>query len=80
LHGLDEAEWAIIISDQWQGHGLGTKLLRLLVEIGRKEKLSRIIAHILPDNSVMQHVSKKVGFKLHFDSKEEEWKAELAFA
>ena len=80
LHGLDEAEWAIIISDQWQGHGLGTKLLRLLVEIGRKEKLSRIIAHILPDNSVMRHVSKKVGFKLHFDSKEDEWKAELTFA
>jgi acetyltransferase len=80
LHGLDEAEWAIIISDQWQGHGLGTKLLRLLVEIGRKEKLSRIFAHILPDNSVMQHVSKKVGFKLHFDSKEDEWKAELALS
>ena len=80
LHGLDEAEWAIMISDQWQGHGLGTKLLRLLVEIGRKEKLSRIFAHILPDNSVMQHVSKKVGFKLHFDSKEDEWKAELALS
>jgi acetyltransferase len=80
LHGLDEAEWAIIISDQWQGHGLGTKLLRLLVEIGRKEKLSRIFAHILPDNSVMQYVSKKVGFKLHFDSKEDEWKAELALS
>ncbi len=80
LHGLDEAEWAIMISDQWQGHGLGTKLLRLLVEIGRKEKLSRIFAHILPDNSVMRHVSKKVGFKLHFDSKENEWKAELALS
>ena len=80
LHGLDEAEWAIMISDQWQGHGLGTKLLRLLVEIGRKEKLSRIFAHILPDNSVMRHVSKKVGFKLHFDGKENEWKAELALS
>ena len=80
LHGLDEAEWAIMISDQWQGHGLGTKLLRLLVEIGRKEKLSRIFAHILSDNSVMRHVSKKVGFKLHFDSKEDEWKAELALS
>jgi acetyltransferase len=80
LHGLDEAEWAIMISDQWQGHGLGTKLLRLLVEIGRKEKLSRIFAHILSDNSVMRHVSKKVGFKLHFDSTEDEWKAELALS
>jgi acetyltransferase len=78
LHGLNEAEWAIIISDHWQGHGLGTKLLRLLVEIGRNEKLSRLIAHILPDNSVMQHISKKVGFHLRFDSTADEWKAELA--
>jgi acetyltransferase len=78
LHGLDEAEWAIIISDQWQGNGLGTKLLRLLVEIGRKEKLSRLIAHILSDNTVMQHVSKKAGFQLHFDSQAGECRAELA--
>ena len=78
LHGLNEAEWAIIISDQWQGNGLGTKLLRLLVEIGRKEKLSRLIAHILSDNTVMQHVSKKVGFQLHFDSQAGECRAELA--
>ena len=74
LHGLDEAEWAIIISDQWQGNGLGTRLLRLLVEIGRKEKLSRLIAHILPE---MQHISKKAGFQLHFDTAAGEWRAEL---
>jgi acetyltransferase len=77
LHGLDEAEWAIIISDQWQGHGLGTKLLRLLVEVGRKEKLSRLIAHILPDNTVMQHISKKAGLQLHLDRAAGEWRAEL---
>jgi acetyltransferase len=77
LHGLDEAEWAIIISDQWQGHGLGTKLLRLLVEVGRKEKLSRLIAHILPDNTVMRRVSKEAGFQLHLDSAAGEWRAEL---
>jgi acetyltransferase len=77
LHGLDEAEWAIIISDQWQGHGLGTKLLRLLIEIARKEKLSRLIAYILPDNTVMRRVSKKAGFQLHLDSAAGEWHAEL---
>jgi acetyltransferase len=77
LHGLDEAEWAIIISDHWQGHGLGTKLLRLLVEIGRKEKLSRLIAHILPDNTVMRHISKKAGHRIHLDSAAGEWRAEL---
>ena len=77
LHELDEAEWAIIISDKWQGHGLGTKLLRLLIEIGRKEKLSRLIAHILPDNTVMEHISKKAGLQLHLDRAAGEWRAEL---
>jgi acetyltransferase len=53
------------------------KLLRLLVEVGRKEKLSRLIAHILPDNTVMRHVSKKAGLQLHLDSAAGEWWAEL---
>ena len=51
---------------------------RATVEIGRNEKLSRLIAHILPDNAVMQHISRKAGFRLHFDSTAGEWKAELA--
>ena len=66
-----------MISDQWQGHGLGTQLLKLLVRIGRQEKLDRIIAHILPDNIAMQRISKNVGFDLHYDAEEEEWKAEI---
>ena len=37
VHGLNEGEFAILISDQWQGQGLGIYLLKLLVDIGRKE-------------------------------------------
>ncbi len=77
LHGANEAEFAIIISDQWQGHGLGTRLLELLVQIGREEKLARIIAHILPGNTAMQRVSRKCGFALRHQPLEEEWLAEI---
>jgi len=77
LHGLDEAEFAIVIGDKWQGHGLGTRLLELLVQIGREEKLSRIIGHILPDNAAMRHVARKVGFDLQLDPAAEEWKAQI---
>jgi len=76
-HGFEEGEFAIVISDQWQGHGLGTQFLKLLVRIGRQEKLNRIIGHILPDNIAMQRISKKVGFDLHYDADEGEWKAEI---
>ncbi len=77
LHGANEAEFAIIISDQWQGHGLGTRLLELLVQVGREERLARIIAHILPDNTAMQRVSRKCGFTLRYEPPDEEWFAEI---
>ena len=50
VHGVNAAEFAIVVSDECQGQGLGTRLLSLLVEIGRKEGLERIFGHILPEN------------------------------
>lgn len=76
-HGVDEAEFAILISDPWQGKGLGTELLKLLVQIGRKERLRRIIGRISAENATMKQVSEEVGFNLRFDKNEGEWKAEL---
>ena len=76
-HGFQEAEFAIVIGDRWQGKGLGTQFLKLLVKIGRQEKLNRIVGHILPDNTAMQRVSKNVGFELRHDPEEENWRAEI---
>ena len=64
LHGSNEAEFALVVSDQWHNQGLGTQLLRTLVQIGKDEQLLRISAVILPDNREMQHVAKKVGFQV----------------
>jgi len=35
-----------------------------LVEIGRDEKLQRIVATILAENTAMQRVARKIGFML----------------
>jgi len=63
-HGLNEAEFAIIISDAWQHRGLGAQLLKLLIQVGHDEKLSRIVGRILPENHRMQHLCRKVGFEV----------------
>jgi acetyltransferase len=63
-HIANEAEFAILVSDPWQGHGLGSELLKRLVQIGRDEKLKRITADILGENIAMQKVSRKLGFTL----------------
>jgi acetyltransferase len=64
LHGSTEGEFAMIVSDGVQHQGLGTELLKRLVQIGRDEKLTRISAEILSDNKGMQRVSEKAGFTL----------------
>jgi acetyltransferase len=69
VHGVNEAEFAILISDRWQGQGLGTYLLKLLLDIGRQEGLERIIGYILTDNYGMQKVCTKLGFELGFAPK-----------
>ena len=77
LHGANEAEFALTVSDPWQGHGLGTELLKLLVRVGRDEKLDRITATILADNHEMKHVAAKVGFKLERVAGQNEYRAEI---
>jgi acetyltransferase len=77
IHGTNEAEFALVVIDARQGQGLGTELLRRLVQIGRDEGLSRIVATIAVDNREMQQVARKVGFTVRYDSSEQLEKAEL---
>lgn len=64
LHGTNEAEFAMLVSDRVQCRGLGTELLRRLLQVGWDEHLDRITAEILSDNSGMQRVCEKLGFHL----------------
>jgi len=77
-HGRPEAEFALLVSDAVQGTGLGTELLRLLLEVARAEKLQRVTADILPDNTAMQRVCKKLGFRLEHSLEERLVKAAVA--
>lgn len=72
-----EAEFAVIVSDHWQQHGLGSELLRRLLQIGRDRKLKRIAAVILPENRHMQRVCEKLGFTLHYERDERLVRARL---
>src|SRR6266567_2206479 len=43
----NEAEVAILVSDEYQGRGLGGQLLRRLVQVAHAQKLDRIFAEML---------------------------------
>ncbi|NJL00193.1 MAG: bifunctional acetate--CoA ligase family protein/GNAT family N-acetyltransferase [Spirulinaceae cyanobacterium RM2_2_10] len=64
LHGSEAAEFSMIVSDRYQRHGIGTELLRRLVEIGECEGLQSLTADILPENAGMQRACAKLDFQL----------------
>jgi acetyltransferase len=64
LHGVNEAEFAMLVADHFQRQGLGTELLRRLIQVGGDEKIDRLVAEILPENIEMQRVCQKLGFQL----------------
>jgi len=64
LHGVNEARFTVLITDQSQGRGLGTELVKRLIQISRDEKLDRLVAIISHDNQAMQHLCEKLGFSL----------------
>jgi len=64
VYGTNDGEFALLVRDDVQGKGLGTELLRRLLQIGEAEGLERIVADILVQNHAMQHVCRKLGFQV----------------
>jgi RimJ/RimL family protein N-acetyltransferase len=67
--GANEAEFAVLVSDRFHHQGLGTELVRRLLQVGRAEKLDRITAEILPENRAhppagTRQISQELGFRL----------------
>ncbi len=78
LHGENEAEFAVIVSDRYQSQGLGTELVRRLLDIARDEKIGRVTGQILPENRGMQAICRNLGFHTAYDAAEEVVRAEFA--
>jgi len=70
LYGSDEAEFAILINDDYQGQGLGTELLQRLLQVAHDEKdIGIVMAYMLPENIAMRRVVEKLGFDLKFEER-----------
>lgn len=59
----EEAEVAFVVTDSFQGRGLGTLLLEHLAAYARTQGLTRFRAETLWQNTPMQHVFRSAGFR-----------------
>jgi acetyltransferase len=60
----ENAELGILISDRCQRAGLGTELVRRVIEVARSEKVRRIIADILAENVAMLALARRFHFEI----------------
>lgn len=65
--GSTEAEFALLISDAHQRKGLGTAIMGRLLDVARSEGVRKVTADIHADNSAMQAIARKAGFKIKRD-------------
>jgi acetyltransferase len=66
--GNQQAEYAIVVSDAFQGIGIGTRLLHHLLLVGKEEGIETVVAYMLPENRGMRHISQKLGFEFERES------------
>jgi acetyltransferase len=64
LAGANEAEAALLVSDSFHGHGLGSALMRHLLDFARDEGLGALRMILFSDNRPMRHVAQRFGFEL----------------
>ncbi len=62
FHGKSSAEIAVVVADSHQRQGIGSELLRRLIEVGIDEQLCQIHATTALTNAAMRHIFTKLGF------------------
>jgi RimJ/RimL family protein N-acetyltransferase len=59
--GTDRAEYAAIVTDAWQGRGLGLAMTRHLIEAARHRGIRAFSALVLPENVRMLNLLRDLG-------------------
>jgi len=57
-------EFAVTISDDWQGAGLASRLMRALIEDARARGLGRMDGFVLASNRPMLALAQRLGFSV----------------
>lgn len=63
----ESCECAVTVSDEWQRKGLGTLLMRHLIEVARQRGIKRMFSIDTAANSGMRHLAASLGFVRKID-------------
>ncbi|MGZ5853697.1 MAG: bifunctional acetate--CoA ligase family protein/GNAT family N-acetyltransferase [Xanthobacteraceae bacterium] len=66
----DAGEYAVLVRSDLKGHGLGWKLMEMIIEYARSEGLQRIFGQVLCENATMLRMCRDLGFEITDDPSE----------
>jgi acetyltransferase len=75
--GTESAEVAFVVADSFQRQGIGSELLRRLVEVAGRRALRHLRAHLLPGNVAMRELCLRAGMRLAGGHAEREITADM---
>jgi len=77
LHGVNEAECAVLVRDDFQHLGIGTELYRRILAVARAEKIHRVVSTMMVENREMRAICQKLGFTVTIDMEDQMARAEM---
>lgn len=60
----DRCDFAVLVADAWQRHGLGKRLVQALVCLARAAGIKRLEGDVLAENAAMTRLMLKMGFRV----------------
>jgi len=57
-------EFALVVADEWQGKGIGTRLMQLLMEAARLRGFIEMTGEVITENSNMLQLVRELGFSV----------------
>ena len=63
----ESCEFAIVVADEWQGKGIGSRLMQALIDAARDKGLKHMRGLVLHENTKMLALMKSLGFEIRTD-------------
>ena len=64
----DIGEFAVVVQSDVKGRGLGTHLMRRLLDWARQHGVKEVVGEILAENEPMLDLARHLGFSLHYSA------------
>ncbi|MBW2088782.1 MAG: bifunctional acetate--CoA ligase family protein/GNAT family N-acetyltransferase [Deltaproteobacteria bacterium] len=77
IYNRKHAEFSVIVGDLWQGKGIGAELLKRCLSISKERGIEQVTGIVLPENTQMLALGKKLGFSVKRVVGESDYKLEI---